>query len=487
MFLTSFTTSFMIGFIRYFFLSMSFSLSYLKIIFAVCITTMLFRYTAIMYEFDFWWHLRIGDWILKHHALMRTDEFSFTMSGFVWYDHEWLTNIVMAQVWKLGGQTLETILFGIIISTLAIMWTIRARSIAEMGLIFLSLFSLGTFLGPRPQVLSFLLFALTIFIWYHKLEHKKYLTTLPLIFILWANTYGGVLFGVAFIGLAACGQALERTLTRFKLLIAILCIAATLINPFGIHLYTEAIRTQVSPAMKNITEMQAGFSGFDALAPLLTLCIVVGLFFHVRNRWWSIIIPVTFFFLAFVHAIKFWPYFVLIGLESLHLIWPQLIAWCKRYSLCRDPRMQLVVALLCVQIVGLGLWVAFQKQPWAQYPVEATKYLAQLVNSGAPVRIYNEFDFGGYIGWQIPQLKIFVDGHMPQWIDERGYSAFSDAAQISHGSPSAALEAFKKFDINTAIFSAARTQNQIVIDTLIAAGWREVYRDSIAVIIKQKP
>ena len=38
---------------------------------------------------DFWWHLRIGRWMVDNGRLPATDIFTFTVPGHTWTDHGW--------------------------------------------------------------------------------------------------------------------------------------------------------------------------------------------------------------------------------------------------------------------------------------------------------------------------------------------------------------------------------------------------------------
>ena len=52
--------------------------------------------------FDVFWYLRSGEEILRRHALLPTDPFSYTSAG-PWINHEWLAEICMALVYRMGG------------------------------------------------------------------------------------------------------------------------------------------------------------------------------------------------------------------------------------------------------------------------------------------------------------------------------------------------------------------------------------------------
>ena len=58
---------------------------------------------GVLNDGDTYWHIRAGEWMLAHHAVLRADVFSATMAGAPWHTQEWLAEIVMALTWAAGG------------------------------------------------------------------------------------------------------------------------------------------------------------------------------------------------------------------------------------------------------------------------------------------------------------------------------------------------------------------------------------------------
>ena len=52
---------------------------------------------------DVSWHVAAGRWILQNRAIPTTDPFSFTMAGHPWIAHEWLSEVIYASAFDLGG------------------------------------------------------------------------------------------------------------------------------------------------------------------------------------------------------------------------------------------------------------------------------------------------------------------------------------------------------------------------------------------------
>src|SRR6185436_4763914 len=78
---------------------------------------------------DFWWHLKTGEYIIKNHAIRRTDLYSFTNFGKPWVAHEWLSEVIFYLVYsRLGFNALIFIFAGI---AAAAFWIVFRRSQAH--------------------------------------------------------------------------------------------------------------------------------------------------------------------------------------------------------------------------------------------------------------------------------------------------------------------------------------------------------------------
>src|ERR1700759_3402162 len=58
---------------------------------------------TIFNDGDVSWHIATGRWILAHHAIPRTDPFSFTWFGKPWVPIEWLTEAILGGAYNIAG------------------------------------------------------------------------------------------------------------------------------------------------------------------------------------------------------------------------------------------------------------------------------------------------------------------------------------------------------------------------------------------------
>jgi hypothetical protein len=57
---------------------------------------------------DTWWQLRAGEEIWKAGRVILVDQFSHTVNGQPWPDHEWLTQVLFFGLYAGGGMPLLT-------------------------------------------------------------------------------------------------------------------------------------------------------------------------------------------------------------------------------------------------------------------------------------------------------------------------------------------------------------------------------------------
>ena len=66
---------------------------------------------AILNDGDTYWHIRAGEWMLAHHAVLHADPFSYTALGAPWHSAEWLSEILMALAFRADGWSGIHLLF----------------------------------------------------------------------------------------------------------------------------------------------------------------------------------------------------------------------------------------------------------------------------------------------------------------------------------------------------------------------------------------
>src|ERR1035437_839132 len=207
---------------------------------------------------DIWWHLRTGEWMLQHHAVPRVDLFSASLAGKPGQAYSWLFELIVVKLFQRFGLvgTLGYSAGMVLAITVALRHLVK-RLQSDFSIIilltFATCFSLGHLFTPRPWLFTILFFVLEldILMQARRTGRLRELAWLPLIFALWSNIHIQFIDGLIVLALAV-GESVvtrwgigERTRLRAPWAAAAFAgsILATLVNPYGWHIYRVADRS----------------------------------------------------------------------------------------------------------------------------------------------------------------------------------------------------------------------------------------------------
>lgn len=150
---------------------------------------------------DYWWHTKVGEWIIENKKVPKTGIFSWyaNENNLSWFAHEWLAEVVLYLFYLLFGENggvfylLVTLL---LISTLLYCYNYKGylkNLIFSCIWVAFGFFAIGTISTARPHMLTISLFAILIHICEQMkkdINYKWYLLY-PIITLIWANYHGG--------------------------------------------------------------------------------------------------------------------------------------------------------------------------------------------------------------------------------------------------------------------------------------------------------
>ena len=393
---------------------------------------------------DIWWHLQTGKWIVEHGTLPPTDPFSVYGEGKPWVAYSWLFEVGMYGVVRVFGES------GIILYALVGVWLIMLvlhRIIATRchnfvvvsGLLATSVVCLSKMFTPRPWLLTMLFFAITLEVVLSLREEKtsRWFWCLPLFYVLWANIHIQFIYGLGLLGLACVAPLVDRYVPPFidshpvmawgspqwKKLIGLtaLCALATLVTPYHVRLYSIVVELSAQTGMWEYTqEMQA--PPFRSLADwsMLALFSLTLVQLGRRTRWSSF--EVVLVLAASVSAFRGQRDVWFLVLASLTVLAPLKFRETKeRWSIA--PRGWLVP--ITFSVVAGVIWILgyrgfseakIHENTAKLYPIEAAAFVEEQGYTGP---LYNHFDWGGYLIWRLPHLKVSMDGRGNVHGDER--------------------------------------------------------------------
>jgi len=384
-------------------------------------------------DFDIWWHLRTGQWIAQHHAIPRVDLFSSATMGRPWEAYSWLFALLNFQLFqRLGLSGIVVYTAGMILAiTVALHHLVkRLQQDFSIGLLLTGAICLtmGRLYVPRPWLFTILfsVFELNILMHVRKTGRLRELLWLPAIFALWANVHIQFIDGLVILGIALTESLLTLrrtgTATRIPLrpiaLTLFGCVLATLLNPYGWHIYKTAHDLAVQPGAFNlVSELQAlpfrDISDFSVLF-LSFACVAV----LARSRRLPIFESLLFLFAAIV------------SFRSQRDLWVMAIAaaaiLASNITGRKTPhRLPAFSSLLFVPVAAAALLLAsfalhvnnarLSARMAKTLPVRALA-VAKARNYSGPV--YNNYDWGGYLIWEL-RLPVSIDGRAGLHGDER--------------------------------------------------------------------
>jgi hypothetical protein len=396
---------------------------------------------------DLWGHLLAGGDILARGAIPRVDPYSYTVAGQPWVNHEWLSQVVLAAVYRGGGApALLLCKFAVATATfLAVFKSVRDRAPLPhiwggVGLLAIAVLARG--FAIRPQIFTYGGAALTLALLDHYGRGRRHVLWLfPVLFAVWANMHGGFVLGLAIFGAFASARVLVAAGRSFAPLLAWLASAAvTAVNPWGpsllAYIWNETRRAHP------ITEWQAVWpSGGEHFAFLAMGALFVATLPFAR-RWrqdgWQAALALAVGVFALRHQ-RHTPVFALCAAAPLAAQLQEAAHWLAQrsaFSLGTASRRLVGAALIglaAVQLTLTGLRVARDRLQIVfdptEYPTEAVQALRQAEASG---NLAVPLDWGAYVLWFLsPRMKVSLDGRFatvfPEHVVEDNFDFFSGA------------------------------------------------------------
>src|SRR5581483_11304780 len=145
------------------------------------------------FDFDLGYHLRAGQWILENHAFPQKDNFTFGAAGHDYLDLHWLYQILCFLLFKIGSYPLISLAHQ---SAILLAFGLTAYRVLErsdkpwiaLGLLTPALIAMEIRFLDRPEVFSWVLLILTLFVLDLRLEkNRNFLFLVPLFQLLWVN------------------------------------------------------------------------------------------------------------------------------------------------------------------------------------------------------------------------------------------------------------------------------------------------------------
>lgn len=386
---------------------------------------------------DLWGHVRFGLDMLADHTLPRVDPYSFTQDV-PWMNHEWLSELLMGAAYRVGGPAGLVLLKGLLVTIFfAIVLSVYRGAPPLVGGAVLVLVAGGTgrlTTTLRPQLWSLIGVAvLSRFL--INAPRQSWLVIVPLMFALWANLHGGWVVGAGILTIWTLVQLWRPQAPRALVMgVAVLSAVATLVNPYGWHLWgflgaTVRMARPISEWQPLLTTPVIAWIPWLAVVTGVTLLTVSR-----RRPPVDRIAIVAMLALASFRVERLAPLCVV---SAVVLMSPTVLAQWPTLSRPFDVLSRRTAAVFALSIFGLALVSAAVIARTASCITIAGDWIPDrvagraLVEGRAQGTIVTWFDWGEYAIWHLaPSLRVSLDG--------RRETIYSDAVLANHDAMAAA-------------------------------------------------
>ena len=394
---------------------------------------------AITRNVDLWWHLNTGAWIVRHHTLPATDPFTTIGGSQRWVAYSWLFQLSLFGFYRwfgLLGTVVYTVALVLAIA-IALYHAIQARWASFPGAIALSavgLVAMCRLYTARPWLFTILFFIIEMDVLLAALDDpqgrgpSRRLWLLPLIFAVWANLHIQFVYGLALLGLAALtqdlgvfvgpkGARITRTpyaLGRVLWAVAGVSFLATLLSPSSWRVYAVILGlTKQRVPYRTVMELMPP-TFYEPLDYVVVLIALGGAFILGRAAVRYTVFAALLFVgetVAFLHVVR----------DQWMVVVTVLLLAAVTFGRSSRPaaplpgiqRMAAVaIAVLFLVLLGKARGISnadLEARVANTYPTKAAETVSQ---RALPGPLFNDFNWGGYLEWRLPQLRALIDSRM---------------------------------------------------------------------------
>jgi hypothetical protein len=449
---------------------------------------------------DFWFHLKLGQYIIQNGHVPHVDIFSCTIPGQPYVHHGWLSGVLFYFIYPHFGPNILIFLFAIL--TALAFWLVFKSSKEHLftrGIaVLLGVWTVLPNIGPRPRVFTLLFVSVYFLILNSYLKNSRInrIWWLVPLMVLWVNLHGAFLIGLTLIVITIVGILVDTWMAHQEFrsawppvkslgLVLIACLLATLLNPYGLTLYSHILGVLSSPVYQYVVIdwLPPDFHQSDLLPLIILILLTITVLVLSPKR---VRPSELLFFIALLYmTLKMQRNAMIFALIAASLLadysgplWDTLFSSKSSESLLLRrgfrPAFLNLALLLPLLIFVVKLKTVVYRTPTQQMaaaPFNAVTYLKEKGIQGCTFTDPNVW--GAYVMWAAPANPVFIDGrdvYPAQFVRE--YVEMIQGKRDWRG----------PFD-QYAVKSAILTPSSVMIRQLKAsADWQQVYGDDFSVV-----
>lgn len=447
-------------------------------------------------ESDIWFHLRNAQELLTGHSFLRADLYTFTTANAPLLNFEWLSELPYYWAFRAWGQ------HGLLAVYLVLLWLIfagvyylalrRGADGGDAALVTMAGVALGSYsFGPRMLHFGWLCLVALLLVLERFERTGKGLWVLPPVFALWINFHGSWVFGFVVMGICIVsglvqgrwGLVVAERWTPAqvrKLLLAFAASAVALLaNPYGYRLvwYPFELLSRQQAVRDNMIEWQSMdfHTGWGKLGMLMIVALLAAAWFSGKPWQLRDILLATFAVVASLNHLRFLLFAAIILVPILA---PRLQLFAP-YDASKDkPWLNLAItaAIVAIMVGSYPSAAELQERIDTQFPRDALRFMQQRQITG---RLFNWYDFGGYIEFYAPAIKTFADGRSDIFVYSGVLNDYQKINTIEEP-----LELLDKYKIDYVLFPVSKHLTYVLDHS---AAWRTIYEDKVVKLYQRVP
>lgn len=466
-------------------------------------------------DYDFWWHLATGKYIVENRALPQNDPFAYTshkepaeMKSLILKGY-WVAQVIFYKVysqWDFKGIIILRSLLLMLFLQL-IFLTVKKQGLSDLpallfvtGVFFLAI----KFTGERPQQFTFLFFSLSMYLLEDfRTTRSKKILFIPLVILLLSNMHPGYVVCILLLSLYLLGEGVLLIWRKgpvdkgFKLLLGvwILSLILSFFNPNGFSVFRMLLAHGAQASGSGIVEFMPTFQAYKN-------------YYIPPDYTYIVFLLLSLLTLRYIRKIGLVHVLVLITFTSMSLISLRYLIF---YMCAAAPILARVILYVKEEKYINGLFRGLKKTEgllyglafilsavyifsgipaFARYEFRensifaAPKGAADFLNSQKIYgNMFNEYGFGGYLIWRLyPDKKVFIDGRN---LENDAYGEYSAIITASSEQNRLWTDLLKKHGITYVVLPPLTPRGEIypIVEKLINSNeWVLIYRDHLALV-----
>lgn len=447
---------------------------------------------------DFFWHIRVAEQLQQEGVKPIVDQISFATVKTPWSPYSWLGELGMKWVWDhtglRGAVALQAILeagFILIVVGCAIegMKRVDEPIMPLMPIVLtaaLATFLALPYLSFRPVLGAIDLLALCSLLLLRDRrmnERSRAIWVVPALTAITINLHIFAFFVPMFVGALLVGAWIEwdkLKLNRYAILLG-LCMLACCCTPMlrgtfaAILEYAIANPLTRTPMIAELEPMYRGLLHQLTLALVLAIlaCAIAKRTLRPGEYLW-----IGGMLLVWIKCGRAAPIFVPIFAFTMSGALPRLadrVLGAKWLNVAVPSILLIGTIRILIALpdnAHIESWLNRRGEDLPGYPTAAADFVDASVHRQTG-KLINEFDWGGYLAWKLPEYQVLLDGRTQLYSAEFWQAAYlSDARQTR--------QLLSTIQADAAILPTGRSRFR---DSLSQLGWKPVFKDARAEVL----